>query len=95
MTKTVQQLINDYKNRSTKANLGFVMFLKNGRPDGYSMVANLYRDGIEVKTLDLDETEHKYEFDSGYRESYFNDDIEWNHHVFIAQIIEYGQKIKE
>lgn len=93
MTKTIKQVIDDFLGRNNKKCLGSVMFWKHERRDGYSQVANLYRDGIKVDKLELDTEAHKYEFDSRYQVSYYPDKFEWTHHVFNAQIIEYAQKI--
>lgn len=95
MTKTVKQIIDEFIGRNKKQFLGRVIFFKNGRLDGYSNVANLYRDGVKVEKLELDSSSHKYEFDARFQVGYYPEKYEWTHYVFIAQIVEFAQKIDE
>lgn len=95
MTKTVKQIVDEYKNRNQRNNIFFVMFINNGRRDGYSKVTNLHRDGIKLESPELDTCEHLYEFDSGVQPTTLKPDIKWTHRTFRGQIIEFSQEIME
>lgn len=95
MTKTVKQIVDEYKNRSKRHNLFGVMFLRDGKRDGYCKVTNVYRDGIKIETPDIDNEYHIYEFDSGFQPTTLKPDLEWTHRKFTGKIIEVSQEFQE
>ena len=71
MKKTVQQLIDEYRNRQKNAKYDSIMFEihPGGRLEGFGNISNVYRDGVKVEELKRNEKYHEYQIDSRVRES--------------------------
>ena len=93
--KTVQQVVDEYLNRYKRNNLFYVMFLNDGRRDGYLRVTNIYRDGVKIDAPIRDEDYHIYEFDSGFQPTMLKPDLEWTHYTMRGKIIEHSHKIED
>ncbi len=93
--KTVAEVVKEYLNRKNRTKMFFIMFLNDGRRDGYLKVTNIVRDGVKIDFPSLDKEYHKYEFDYGFQPTTLEPVLEWTHCVFTGKIIEYSYKIEE
>jgi hypothetical protein len=69
MTKTVKEIVDEYLNRQTQPKFESITFETiNGRIpiETHSDVSNIYRDGIKITELELDNTFHKYQLDRAF-----------------------------
>lgn len=97
MTKTVKEIVDEYTNRQNRQMFNLTRFNQNGRIDEFSHVANLYRDGVKVRSLELDTTEHYYEFDAVFNAHPYDETypLKWTHHVLHGRIVSFEQNIEE
>ena len=65
MTKTVKQIVDEYLNRQKNPEYESITFenVPDGRVETHSYVSNVYRDGIRVEELKLENDFHEYQLD--------------------------------
>ena len=84
---TIKEITDMYLNRQRNTDHVNIRFLKGNLTASYPNVVNIFRDGIKVETLELDDKEYKYEFDYGYGTKI--------HICFRGSIMEFSYDINE
>jgi len=102
LTKTVQQVVDEYLERKNNGKYSTVEIEKEtGKGETarwtYVNVTNIYKDGIKIDEFDLDDLFHKYEFYSAEKVSIFDNNwpIKHTHFTIKGKVIEFTKIIKE
>jgi len=72
MTKTVKQIVDEYLNRQYHPEYESITFenAPDGHLESHSEVSNVYRDGVRVTKLKLDNGFHEYQLDRYFKAFY-------------------------
>ncbi len=98
MTKTVKEIVDDYKHRTQSPIYEFLTFETNHGKDTeqFYNVRNVYRDKVPLSDLNLDNEYHEYTFEYYVKTSVFDRRPSyWEQLTFNGKLERFSQIIKE
>ena len=96
--KTVKQIVDEYKNRQENGQYESITFehSQDLHIESYSKVSNIYRDGIEIKELELDDKFHEYQLDWSFEgDEFLCIKPSSLRVVFRGRVVRFTQRIEE